>query len=405
MSGSSVAVTGIGVIAPGATGVAELEEFLRNGMTGVGPLDRFDTSQLNAKTAALVRDFKPKSFIPVLKMRRMNGLSRYAVAAAKLALSDAKFEDGVVERSRAGVALGSAFGPVQTSVEYIDEYMSKGAALAPPQLFPESVANAPGSHIAIEHHFEGFNLTFTQRESSALTAAMFAASKIAASEADAAVTGGVEELNDIIFGVLDRLGALTTNGAGARPFDRARSGMVMGEGSGMLVLESVDLRRDGIVPYGYFTGFASGRDRSATLSDWGTEAETVAAVMRAAVADAGLDIGDVDAIWASANGSVRGDLLEARAISLLFGEAMPPIVAMKGAIGEYAGAGAVHLASALIALRGQFLPVTAGFSDSLEEVALPVTTSFQERPLRHILVNALSAGGGVICAVISREPV
>jgi len=403
--GASVAVTGIGVIAPGAIGVAELETFLREGRSGVVPLDRFDTSSMKAGSAALVRDFNPKSYIAPMKMRRMNGLSRFAVAAAKLALTDAKFEDGAVERTRAGVALGSAFGPVQTSIEYIDEYIAKGPALAPPQLFPESVANAPGSHIAIEHHFEGFNLTFTQRESSALAAAMYAASRIASSDVDAAITGGFEELNNIIYGVLDRLGALAPKESVAMPFDRARTGFVMGEGSAMLFLESTGAQRSHVAPYGYFTGFATGRDRSATLSDWGTGHEAVAAVMKAAIDDAGLAPEQIDAIWASANGSVRGDLLEARAIGALFAGAIPSVVAVKSAIGEYAGAGAIHLASVFIAMKHQFTPVTIGFRESLDEIKLPVTTKFEERELRHILVNSISAGGGVISAVVSREPV
>lgn len=403
--GASVAVTGIGVIAPGAIGVAEFETFLREGRSGVAPLDRFDTSSMKAGSAALVRDFNAKSFIAPMKMRRMNGLSRFAVAAAKLALIDAKFEDGVVERSRAGVALGSAFGPVQTSVEYIDEYISRGPSLAPPQLFPESVANAPGSHIAIEHHFEGFNLTFTQRESSAIAAAMYASSRIASSEVDVAITGGFEEVNNIIYGVLDRLGALAPRNSFVKPFGRSRDGLVMGEGSAMLYLESTRGESAGENLYGYFTGFAAGRDRTATLSDWGTGYETVATVMNAAIDDAGLEPSQIDAVWASANGSVRGDLVEARALGQLFSRGIPPVVAVKSAIGEYAGAGAIHLASAFIALKRQFLPPTVGFRESLSEVNVPVSTKFEERELRHILVNSISAGGGVISAVVSREPV
>lgn len=398
----SVAVTGIGVIAPGATGVEDFERFLREGRAAISPVERFDTTSLSAKQAALVRDFKPKDFIPPMKMRRMNHLSRLGVAAAKLALTDAKFDSARTEPGRRGIAMATAFGPVQTSVEYIDEYIAKGAALAPPQLFPESVANAPGSHIAIEHKFEGFNLTFTQRESSALAAITYAASRIVGGETDVALTGGIEEVNDILFGVLDRLRALAPGDEVARPFDSLRSGVTMGEGSAALFLERADLATD---PYAFVTGYAIGRDASATLSDWGSGSDAVAATMRRALEDAAISPREVSAVWASANGSIRGDLVEARAIASLFGDSIPPVVAVKGAIGEYTGGGAVHVAAAAVAMKKQFLPASAGFRAPLEGIALPVTTKLRETDVRHIVINSISAGGGIISVVFSRSAI
>src|SRR5204863_6568800 len=147
-------------------------------------------------------------------------LSRYAVAAARLAIDDS----GAALATESGVALGTAFGPVQTSVDYMQEYVAKGAALAPPQLFAESVANAPGSHIAIEFDLRGFNVTLTQRESSLLAAAMFASSQIVKGTVPSGIIGGVEEVNEMVFSVLDRLGALAHAEDGLseqmRPFDR-----------------------------------------------------------------------------------------------------------------------------------------------------------------------------------------
>src|ERR1043165_4889293 len=168
-----VAISGIGVIAPGAIGIEAFRALLASGHSAIDDVDRFDTGGLTAHKAALVRDFKPRDFIAPMKMRRMNGLSRLAVAAAKLAIDD----HGELP-SDTGVAVGTAFGPVQTSVDYMREYVEKGASLAPPQLFAESVANAPGSHVAIEWGLRGFNVTVTQRESSALAAAMYASSQI-----------------------------------------------------------------------------------------------------------------------------------------------------------------------------------------------------------------------------------
>jgi len=384
---SRIPITGIGVVAPGAIGVDAFRAQLASGVTAITEIDRFDTAGLTAHTAALVRDFKPRDFIHPMKLRRMNALSRLAVAAAKLAIEDC----GGALGPETGVAIGTAFGPVQTSVDYMQEYVAKGAALAPPQLFAESVANAPGSHIAIEWNLRGFNVTITQRESSALAAAMYASTQLLKNSVRAALIGGVDEANEMLFSVLDRIGALA---AEARPFDRQRRGLVLGEAGAVLVAGGGSRK-----PYGWISGFGIARDTTASISDWGEDPEAVVSAMRAAIEDAELSVEQIDAIYASANGSVRGDALEERALRSLFGERVPPVVATKGLFGEYAAGGALQIAAALIALEEQQVHASPGF----EEGDLPVTRETREVELRHVLVNSLSAGGGIVCAVLSRE--
>jgi 3-oxoacyl-(acyl-carrier-protein) synthase len=351
-----IPITGIGVIAPGAIGIEAFRALLASGRTAVTEIDRFDTRGLSAHQAALVRDFKPKDFIPVMKMRRMNALSRLGVAAATLAIQDC----GGTLQPETGVAIGTAFGPVQTSVEYMQEYVEKGASLAPPQLFAESVANAPGSHIAIEWGLRGFNVTITQRESSALAAAMYAATQLAKGSARAALIGGVEEANEMLFSVLDRIGALA--------HDR-HPGITLGEGGAMLVAGAGTRK-----PYGWLAGFGIARDTTAPISDWGHDEQSVIAAMKAALEDA--EVTDVDAIYVSANGSARADGLEQRAIRELFGDAVT-LVPTKQVFGEYAAGGALQIAAALVAL--------------------------DEERYRNVLVSSISAGGGIVCAVLSRE--
>jgi 3-oxoacyl-(acyl-carrier-protein) synthase len=120
--------------------------------------------------------------------------------------------------------------------------------------------------------------------------------------------------------------------------------------------------------------------------------------MRAAMDDAG--VASVDAIFASANGSRRGDAVEARAIARLFGDNVPPVIATKGAFGEYAAAGALQLAAAVAALRDQRLPASIGFEEKDPE--LPIAPSGERAmTLRHVLINSISAGGGIVCAIAS----
>ncbi len=342
------------MIAPGAIGVTAFRELLASGRSAVREIDRFDTRGLSAHTAALVEDFKPRDFIPVMKMRRMNGLSRLAVAAAKLAIEDAQ----VTLPADTGVAIGTAFGPVQTSVEYMQEYVEKGASLAPPQLFAESVANAPGSHIAIEWGLRGFNVTITQRESSALAAAMYACTQLVKGSASAVMIGGVEEANEMLFSVLDRIGALASD---------TKAGMILGEGSAMLVAGAGTRK-----PYGWISGFGIARDTTAPISDWGTDENSVVTAMKAAMNDAG--VAKIDAVFVSANGSRRGDDLELRAIAQLFGDI--ETVQTKHVFGEYAAGGALQLVAALIAI--------------------------DDGRYENVLVSSLSAGGGIVCAVVSR---
>jgi 3-oxoacyl-[acyl-carrier-protein] synthase II len=393
-----VAITGIGIVAPGAVGIEPFRAMLDAATTAVAPIDRFNTEGLSAHTAALVHDFKARDYIPAMKRRRMNTLSRYAVSAARLAINDA----GVQLSSESGVALGTAFGPVQTSVDYMQEYVARGAALAPPQLFAESVANAPGSHIAIELDLRGFNVTVTQRESSLLAAAMFASAQIVKGTVPSAIIGGVEEVNEMVFSVLDRLGALAHAEdeltERMRPFDRRRNGMSIGEGSAIFVAEGTPSRQ----PYGWLAGFGIARDTTATISDWGTGDAQVAAAMQGAIDDAEIQRSDVDAIYASANGTKRGDRLELRAIHRLFGDEVPPVVATKGYFGEYAAAGGFQLAAALLAMRDQKLAVSFAFEEADPEMQFTPVTAPRAATLRNILVNSISAGGGIVCAVVSR---
>lgn len=386
-----VPVTGIGIVAPGAIGVEAFRAMLASGRGAIDTVDRWDTAGLSVQTAAVVRDLNAKQFIAPMKLRRMNTLSRFALSAAKMALDDC----GTPPPENTGVALGTAFGPVQTSVDYMQEYVAKGAALAPPQLFAESVANAPGSHIAIEHNLRGFNVTLTQRESSALGAAMYACTQIIKGTVPSALAGGVEELNEMVFSVLDRIGALAEE---MRPFDARRNGFVTGEGGAVLTLGF------GARTYAWLSGFGISRDTTATISDWGGDPKAIVTGMQAAVDDAGLTPADIDAVFASANGTKRLDAVEAQAIAQLFPSAADSdVVATKGYFGEHSAGNALQLAAAILAVHDQLLPASAGFEVRDEALPFAPTRSARARELRHVLVNAISAGGGIVTTVVSKE--
>jgi act minimal PKS chain-length factor (CLF/KS beta) len=234
----------------------------------------------------------------------------------------------------------------------------------------------------------------TQRESSALAAAMYAASQIVKGSASAALTGGVEEITEMLFSVFDRLGA---NADEARPFDRERRGFVPGEGGAILVLSP------GGDAYGHLSGFGIARDTSASVSDFGDDPRALATAMRCAIDDAELSLANIDAIYASANGTLRGDRVEWRAIESLFGDDAPPVVATKGCFGEYAAGGALQLVAALLAIDEQMLHASCGFEAGDDGMRIEIVRERRAAELRHVLVNSVSAGGGVVSAVVSRE--
>jgi 3-oxoacyl-(acyl-carrier-protein) synthase len=206
-----------------------------------------------------------------------------------------------------------------------------------------------------------------------------------------------------VFSVLDRVGALAHADGELpermRPFDRRRNGMSIGEGSAMLIAEGTPSR----TPYGWLSGFGIARDTTATVSDWGTDDAQVVVAMKSAIDDADLHLSDIDAIYASANGTKRGDLLELRGIQRLFGDEVPPVVATKGFFGEYAAGGGFQLAAALLAMRDQKLHASCGFEEADPEMRFTPVREARPAHLRNILVNSVSAGGGIVCAVVSRE--
>lgn len=395
----SVWITAVGAVLPGAIGADAMVERLESGLATAAPLERFDTSRWGRRLACTIDGFRPRDFVPPARLRRMNELSKMGVAATRMALDASGFTPGLWSRDRVGVAMGTMFGPVRTSVDYMDAYMQHGPSLAPPQLFAESVANAPGSHVAIEFGFEGFNLTCTQREISFATALLQATLQMQRGLVDAAVVGGVDELNEIVFEVLARAGALAHDeGSGEimRPLDRRHNGFIAGEGALTLLLE----REPRSQPLARVRGIGIARDASASIHDWGQGAYAVVRACHGALAQAGIDAAAVDAIYLSANGRPACDRLEAAAVTALYPSRVPAVVACKAVFGEYAGASGAPLLAASFALRDQKLHPSCGFEQPMEDVRVEPVTELTDSQLENVLVINTSAGGGIVAVVL-----
>ncbi len=394
---SSVAVTGLGLVSGFGAGTGGLGEALRSSaprLSEVGAEGGYRVPG-GATRAALVGDARLEALVSPAAARRMSASSRWAVAAARMALSDAGLGAEALPAGT-GVYFATAFGAVRFSEELVRRILLEGPESASPFLFPETVANAPAAQIAIACGARGPSVTVTQREAGPLLALGMAARDIARGRVRLAIAGAVEEAGPLVHAVLDRFRALARpDGAGreeARPFDLARRGFVMGEGAAALVLETGESaleRRRRVRARVIARGAAF--DPTAPAWSWGAGYGTLAGAIGTGLERAGVGIGGIDRIVSGASGSVAGDRLEARTLRAIWGERrLPPILAPKGVTGEYGGA---FLAAAVLAAEGEPFGPTPGFRTLDPECGVVPHDGAPLPPPALSLVTSLAAGG------------
>jgi len=396
-----VVVTGIGCVSCFGIGAAAFDQGLRAGACGVVPITAFDTSTCHAHRAALIQKFDPAQFIAPIKLRRIDTAGRIALAASRLLLDDAALPTGAGAGDDVGIALGTFSAGLDSVVEYLDGLTAHGPTGVPAILFSNTVANAAASLCAIEFGLRGPNVTFNQREVSSLVALAFAMGAVRDGRSSAIVTGGVDCVEETFFKVNDRFRALSpmrAEAAGARdeaarPFDRRHNGWVLGEGGFLLLLEPAGpAGRRGARPYGEILGV--GITSSPTpLNEWPADGSGLARAMRMALADASVDARDVGAIFAAANGSPRLDRLESAAIVDVFGARSVPVASIKGAAGEFGGAGAAAIAAGLLSVPDRLIAPTVGFETPCDGCRLQVSRTTQRAASDVFLVNSVASGG------------
>jgi 3-oxoacyl-[acyl-carrier-protein] synthase II len=327
--------------------------------------------------------------------RRMSVPSKFAVAAARMALTDADLL-GAVAGPRTSVVLSNALGATDCTERLLRSAFLDGPQAASPSTFTESVQNAAAAQVAIDSRAQGTNVTIVQREAGILTAVGRGATEILSGRADCALVGGVEEMPPLMHALLDRMEALSRpDGAGgevARPFDRRRNGFVAAEGSVVLVLEAADCARSrGARIRARVRGFAGAFDPSAPRIGWGHGEDVLAGALRRLFDSAGLAHHEVGRIVSGACGSVAGDRLEAATLRAAWqGGALPPILAPKGVTGQYGGG---FLAAAVLAVSGEEFASTAGFSEPDPALGVIPHQGGHVPPTNATLVTSLASGG------------
>ncbi|MDP2972478.1 MAG: beta-ketoacyl synthase N-terminal-like domain-containing protein, partial [Deltaproteobacteria bacterium] len=242
--GRRVVITGLGVISPIGVG---REEFWKNcllGTSGIKPVQRFDVSPYRSKSGGQLPEIDFKTFIKPANLRRMDRIGKIMVSAVKLALDDSGLDLGKEDPHQLGISIGTGLGSSDTVDQFFRSLLKEGPVGAQPLLFQTAVPNAITSHCAIEYGIKGVNITFSHKETSTEMAMVYAYHLLKEGRAEVILAGGGDELSEPLHHVYSMLGALSPGRGkgmeGMRPFDRERNGMILGEGSGILVLETLE---------------------------------------------------------------------------------------------------------------------------------------------------------------------
>jgi 3-oxoacyl-[acyl-carrier-protein] synthase II len=401
-----VVISGVGMVTPIGFGKTTFMERLFGGAGGIRPISIFDAAPYPAKLAAEVVGFTAKDFIRPASIRRMDRLSQMIAAAARMALDDAGLAIDQQNRDRVGVMLGTCFGGTDIAAQFGKVLFSEGPRRVNPILVPNTVMNAPAGHVAIELGVRGINTTVNHREVGPETALTYAAAQILRGRAEAVLTGGGDILSEFFFNVLSYFKTLSPqNGEaeGLRPFDVRGNGTVIGEGAGIVCLESLDgaLAR-GTTPYCEIVGW--GQSAAPTVAGgWPTDTNGPCLAIHRALAAAGITAEEIDYICTSANGGPRLDRLEADALRQIFPKTGggPRITALKGALGESLSTGGIRATAMALALSHQRLAPIVGLHQPIVDLPF-VRTANTRAPLRYGLLNSISSGGTFVAVIFKK---
>ncbi len=398
-----VVITGAGVVSCLGVGIQSFTERLFAGDSGIRDITTFDTSALPSHRGALLADFNPKDFINSKNIRKMDDLSRTAVVACRLAADDAKIVIDQTNRDRIGIILGTAFGSTDISIMFAQTLFSEGPMMINPLHVPNTVMNAPAGHASIELGFRGFNSTINHKESSAETAIGYAFDQIMAGEVDVMFAGGVDIVSPLLFEVLTRFRALSPVAGqpeGARPYDVKRNGPMVGEGAGIICLESSEYAEArGARIYGEVSGFGMSSS-PAPPTDFPTDPRGYVLAIRRALASAEISPDEIDYISGAANGGMRLDPLEAAAIASVFGPGTDGVLvsSIKGAIGEtFGGGGGIRAAALAATIKSGIIPPVVGLKDPISP--LNFVTQKKEATIANALLCGVSSGGTFVALV------
>ena len=406
-----VCITGMGVVSPIGVGTDDFAAGLKAGNSGIRALQRDGNAHSLPRVAGVV-DIDFRTYLIASRIPGLDRVSLLALTAAKLATQDAANQHPP-NLSAAGVYIGTGIGGVSALETAYEEFFLRAGARLKPLTVVQAMNNAPAAHIAMEYGCHGPVLTYSTACSSSAMAIGEACRAIRHGYTDCALAGGTEAM--LIPGSIRAWEALRTlaipdavnPSTSCRPFAKSRTGLVLAEGAAVLVLEEFEqARARGARIYAMIDGYGCRTDAThLTKPDANGQADT----MLAALAEAGLQPGDIGYINAHGTATQAGDVIETQAIKLAFGAAAKsiPVSSTKSMHGHVMGAtGAIELIASVIALTRGFLPPTINLVEADPECDLDYVPN-QARDcadLRHVMSNSFAFGGSNAVLIASRMP-
>lgn len=395
-----VVVTGLGAVTPIGLNVDDFWNSVKAGKIGFDRITKFDSTDYKCHIAAELKDFNPQDFMDRKAAKRMEPFSQYAVAAAKEAIEDSGLDISKEDPYMVGCAIGSGIGSLQAMERETQKLHEKGPGRVNPLLVPLMICNMAAGNVSIQFGLKGKSINDVTACATGTNTIGEAYRSIQYGEADVMVAGGTEgSVCPIGIAGFTALTALSTVDDPAKcslPFDKNRSGFVMGEGAGVVILEELEhAKARGAKIYAEVAGYGCSSDAYHITSPQ-EDGAGAARAMTNAMNDAGVVPSDVKYINAHGTGTHHNDLFETRAIKLAFGDeaADLKINSTKSMIGHLLGAaGAVEFITCVKEIQDGFIHKTVGYETPDEEIDLNYCKESYEEPVEYALSNSLGFGG------------
>ena len=406
-----VVVTGMGALTPIGQTVEDYWQALLKGENGIGPVTRFDTNGFTSQIAGEVKDFDPSVYLNPKEIRRNDLFVRYAVGAAVQAIEDSKLDLDTVDLWRAGVIVSSGIGGIATLETQQRALMEKGPGKVSPFFIPMMISDMAPGQISIRFGFKGPNYTTVSACASAAHAIGNAMRVLQRGDADVMIAGGAEAaITPLGMAGFCSMQALSTRNdephRASRPFDAERDGFVMGEGAGILVMETLEhAQARGASIYGEVAGCGYTADAHHITAPAPGGVGAVRA-MQVALEDAGVSPQDVDYINAHGTSTQLNDKYETAAIKTVFGERAPqvPISSTKSMIGHLLGAaGGAEIIACLLSVRDDIIHRTNNYENPDPECDLDyVPNESRKLQVNVAISNSFGFGGHNVCLVVKK---